>query len=182
MFKSPTAVALLAGLTLLAGAPLLLAEPGQGHGRDDNSQQMPMQHEGKGGHDRPDAAAHGQKNHGGGQTQHGRSSSHDGRAPDYRGGGSRSGYVHVDSDRVRVAIGEGREYWRPGPALPPGIRKNLQRGKPLPPGIDRHWLDRRLERQLPYYEGHEWVQVGSDLVLISVSTGLINEVLYDMFH
>ena len=180
MFKSPTAVALFAGLTLLAGSPVVLAEPGQG--RDDHPPQMSTKHQGKGGHERPDAAPHGQKSHGGGQARDGHGSSHDGRAPDYRAGDHRSGYVHVDSDRVRVVIGEGREYWRPGPALPPGIRKNLQRGKPLPPGIDRHWLDLRLERQLPYYEGYEWVQVSDNLVLISISTGLVNVVLYDVFH
>lgn len=99
----------------------------------------------------------------------------------YRGDRYRENF-RVDHDHVRVVIGDHRDYWGPGPGLPPGIRKNLRRGKPLPPGIDKHWLDGRLERQLPRYYGHEWVRVGNDLVLISVSTRLINDVLYDIFH
>ena len=42
-----------------------------------------------------------------------------------------------------LAAGEHRDYWSPGPALPPGIQKNLARGKPLPPGIAKK-LDGRL--------------------------------------
>jgi hypothetical protein len=78
-------------------------------------------------------------------------------------------------------IGDSRDYWSPGPALPPGIRKNLQRGKPLPPGIAKQHLDSRLESRLPYHEGYEWLRVGTDLVQVSISTGLVNQVLNDMF-
>ena len=163
MFKSRTAVVMFTGLVLAAGSSALLAEP-----KDRYPQSMPMPHESQGGHGRHDGG-------------HGRQWHDDRWARDGRGD-SHSGYVRIDSDRIRVVIGDNRDYWNPGPGLPPGIRKNLQRGRPLPPGIDRHWLDRRLERQLPYYEGHEWVRTGNDLVLISISTGLINAALYDIFH
>ncbi|MDI9843257.1 anti-virulence regulator CigR family protein, partial [Pseudomonas aeruginosa] len=67
-------------------------------------------------------------------------------------------------------------YWNPGPALPPGIQKNLVRGKPLPPGIAKK-LDGRLLGRLPHYDGYEWMQAGTDLLLVAVATGLIYEVL-----
>ncbi|MBF8746833.1 anti-virulence regulator CigR family protein [Pseudomonas monteilii] len=69
-----------------------------------------------------------------------------------------------------------RDYWSPGPALPPGIQKNLARGKPLPPGIAKK-LDGRLLGQLPHYDGYEWRQAGVDLILVAVATGIIYEVL-----
>jgi Ni/Co efflux regulator RcnB len=50
-------------------------------------------------------------------------------------------------------------------ALPPGIRKNLARGKPIPPGI----------------AGYEWAVYGSDLVLVATATAVIADVLFDVF-
>jgi hypothetical protein len=73
-----------------------------------------------------------------------------------------------------------RDYWSPGPALPPGIQKNLARGKPLPPGIAKK-LDGRLIGRLPHYDGYEWQQAGTDLILIAIATGLIYEVLNGAF-
>lgn len=173
MFKSRSAVVLFTGLVLAAGSPALLASPG---GKDEHPQQMHSPHEGKGGQGQKGAAPQGQKPQGGSQMQSGGKpasggqSYHDGR-----------GDFQVDHDRIRVTIGDSRSYWSPGPALPPGIRKNLQRGKPLPPGIAKQQLDSRLVSRLPYYEGYEWLRVGTDLVQVSISTGLINDVLNDMF-
>lgn len=65
-------------------------------------------------------------------------------------------------------------------ALPPGIRKNLQRGKPLPPGIAKK-LDPGLRSRLPAYEGYEWRQVGRDLILVAVTTGIIEAILSEVF-
>ncbi|MNZ70567.1 hypothetical protein D3C78_889110 [compost metagenome] len=175
MFKSRSAVVLFTGLALLAGSPALLAEPG--NGKNEHPQQMHSQHEGKGGQGQKGAAPQGQKPQGGSHPQSGGKpagggqSYHDGR-----------GDFQVDSDRIRVTIGDSRDYWSPGKALPPGIRQNLQRGKPLPPGIAKQQLDGRLESRLPHYDGYQWLQVGTDLVQVSISTGLVNEVLNDMFH
>lgn len=182
MFKSRSALVLFTGLTLVVGSSSLLAQPDQGRGGPGQSQ-MRVQSEGKSGAGRP-ATPQRQDRHEQRERYEYREQDHD-REPrwlDDRREESRSGRFRVDHDRVRVVIGGHRDYWSPGPALPPGIRKNLQRGKPLPPGIDRHWLDGRLERQLPRYYGHEWVRVGNDLVLISVSTRVINDVLHDIFH
>lgn len=178
MFKSPSAIVLFTGLALAVGSSALLAQPDQGRGGPGQSQ-MRVQSEGKSGAGRQ-AAPQRQERY----EYRDRDRNHDreSRWLDDRREESRSGHFRVDHDRVRVVIGGHRDYWSPGPALPPGIRKNLQRGKPLPPGIDRHWLDGRLERQLPRYHGHEWVRVGNDLVLIAVSTRVINDVLHDIFH
>ena len=63
--------------------------------------------------------------------------------------------------------------------LPPGIQKNLQRGKPLPPGIAKK-LDPRLVGRLPDYPGYEWRQVGRDLILVAVATGIIEAILNEV--
>lgn len=66
--------------------------------------------------------------------------------------------------------------------LPPGIRKNLARGKPLPPGIAKRYVNPDLRSALPYHAGYDWVQTGSDLVLIQAATGLVSEVIRNVFH
>jgi len=66
--------------------------------------------------------------------------------------------------------------------LPPGIRKNLARGKPLPPGIAKKMLPPDLVRALPERPGYEVVQVGWDVVLVEVATGIIRDVLMDVIH
>lgn len=82
----------------------------------------------------------------------------------------------IDIDRVRIVLGENRQLLGSSRALPPGIAKNLARGKPLPPGIARNF-DARLLGQLPRYDGYEWKQAGTDVVLVAIATGLIYEVL-----
>lgn len=65
--------------------------------------------------------------------------------------------------------------------LPPGIRKNLARGKPLPPGIAKKMAPGPLLGRLPRYPGYEWRIAGTDLILISVATAVIADILYDVF-
>lgn len=48
--------------------------------------------------------------------------------------------------------------------LPPGIAKNLARGKPLPPGIAKKYPPNAMLAQLPYHPGYEWRVAGSDLI------------------
>ncbi|MFC3337311.1 anti-virulence regulator CigR family protein [Paracandidimonas soli] len=66
-------------------------------------------------------------------------------------------------------------------ALPPGIRRNLARGKPLPPGIAKKMAPASLLGRLPRYPGYEWRIAGSDLILISLATALVADILYDVF-
>lgn len=82
----------------------------------------------------------------------------------------------IDIGRVRIVLGENRSLIGPSSALPPGIAKNLARGKPLPPGIAKNF-DSRVVGQLPRYEGYEWKRIGTDVVLVAIATGIIYEVL-----
>lgn len=66
--------------------------------------------------------------------------------------------------------------------LPPGIRKNLARGKPLPPGIAKKTVPGSLLERLPRHSGYEWRVAGSDLVLIAVATDIVADILYDVFN
>lgn len=109
-------------------------------------------------HDKPD------KGHGGGSDSDVR--------VDLRG-------PSIDIGRVRIVLGDNRDLIGPAQSLPPGIRKNLARGKPLPPGIAKRF-DSRLQGKLPHYDGYEWRQVGTDVVLVTLATGLIYEVLQNV--
>ncbi|MDN3559913.1 anti-virulence regulator CigR family protein [Vreelandella neptunia] len=65
--------------------------------------------------------------------------------------------------------------------LPPGIQRNLERGKPLPPGIAKRF-DGQLASQLPHYPGYEWERVGADVVLIEAATRIVVDVLVDVLR
>ena len=65
--------------------------------------------------------------------------------------------------------------------LPPGIAKKLARGGSLPPGIAKRYLPNDLLVQLPPRPGYQWVVVDRDVVLVAVATGLIVDVLLDVF-
>ncbi len=67
-------------------------------------------------------------------------------------------------------------------SLPPGIRKNLARGKPLPPGIAKRGVPSPMLAQLPSYPGYEWQVAGSDLILVAIATAVIAEVLTGVFN
>lgn len=91
---------------------------------------------------------------------------------------------HVDSDinfsRARsLAVNYGLVGYQ---ALPPGIAKNLARGKPLPPGIAKKTLPASMINDLPYYPGYEWQAVGNDLVLIALSTAIVTSVINGVFN
>jgi hypothetical protein len=54
-------------------------------------------------------------------------------------------------------------------ALPPGIAKNLARGKPLPPGIARTRVPDQLLVRLPTRTGTRWLVVGDRVLLVDAS-------------
>jgi hypothetical protein len=68
----------------------------------------------------------------------------------------------------------------PPEGLPPGIAKNLARGKPLPPGIAKRYLPQNLLTQLPR-PGYEWLVVDNDILLVLAATDIIVDVLSDAF-
>lgn len=66
--------------------------------------------------------------------------------------------------------------------LPPGIAKNLARGKPLPPGIAKKYVPGPLLGQLPYYPGYEWMVAGTDLILVAIGTAIVADILKNVFQ
>ncbi|MDH3291269.1 MAG: anti-virulence regulator CigR family protein [Gemmatimonadota bacterium] len=65
--------------------------------------------------------------------------------------------------------------------LPPGIAKNLARGKPLPPGIAKQQLPDGLVAQLSRRAGVEVAIFGDRVVLLEAS-GLVVDVLEGVFR
>ena len=75
--------------------------------------------------------------------------------------------------------GPGRGRGRHG-GLPPGIAKNLARGKPLPPGIAMQHLPPDLVRRLPPVDRRfEYVVVAGKLLLVEVATQIVHDVLLE---
>lgn len=65
--------------------------------------------------------------------------------------------------------------------LPPGIAKNLARGKALPPGIAKQYLPGELQRALPAAPaGYERIIVGGKILLVEIATQVIHDVLMDV--
>ncbi|MCX2709375.1 MULTISPECIES: anti-virulence regulator CigR family protein [Pseudomonas] len=158
MARSTIMTAIVTSLAVALASGPVLADPGNGKGQG--------QGQGHGKGQAPHAQGQGQGNSGGHKQSAG--------GNDWHGGPS------IDRGDVLGILGGHRNYWSPGPALPPGIQKNLARGKPLPPGIAKK-LDGRLLGQLPHYDGYEWMQAGADLILVAVATGIIYEVLNGAF-
>lgn len=64
--------------------------------------------------------------------------------------------------------------------LPPGIAKNLERGKALPPGIAKQYLPADLVAALPRPpKGYERVVVDGKVLLVEVATRVIHDILSD---
>lgn len=75
--------------------------------------------------------------------------------------------------------GRGRGRGRGG-GLPRGIAMNLERGKPLPPGIAMQVLPRELIVQLPALpSGLQYAVAAGKLLLIDVATHAVHDVLVD---
>ncbi len=65
--------------------------------------------------------------------------------------------------------------------LPPGIAKNMQRGKPLPPGIAKQNLPNDLILELPPLpSGYERIIVVGKILIVEISTQIIHDVLSDI--
>ena len=83
--------------------------------------------------------------------------------------------ITIAAARV-LAVDAGAVGFKP---LPPGIAKNLARGKPLPPGIATRNLPKNLLKTLPHHEGYEWLAAGADLILINTAFRVVADVLTD---
>lgn len=71
---------------------------------------------------------------------------------------------------------------QPATALPPGIAKNLARGKPLPPGIAKRAAPTDLTRRLSIPNGYRLETVGTDVVLIELGTRIVADILKDVLR
>ena len=87
--------------------------------------------------------------------------------------------VFQDSDRevFREYYGAHRNLVKP---LPPGIAKNLARGKPLPPGIAKTRVPDVVVVRLPWRPaGYSFFLVGDRIVLLD-TRGLVVDILLDI--
>lgn len=87
----------------------------------------------------------------------------------------------VNNDRVIIG-----KYFKATPfpvqTLPPGIAKNLLRGKPLPPGIAKVFLPADLLPLLPVYPGYEYLVVGRDVVLVDSTSLIVADILSNVLR
>lgn len=136
--------------------------------------------EGKG---KPDNAGQGQGNNGNGNNK---GKGDKGQSSKGKGGDSHDGGGNVTLRYAGITLstaqGYAREYGLSGySSLPPGIRKNLARGKPLPPGIAKKMVPAPMLARLPVYPGYEWQVAGTDLILVAVATAVVADVLLNVF-
>lgn len=120
----------------------------------------------------------------GGKARHGTPRSHG------RDDGDGAGRVRPDAADVIITAVERaliQDYYYherrgdDGATLPPGIRKNLARGKPLPPGIAKKMPD-QLRGRLPVRDGYDYRVVGADVLLVELATGAIVDILRDVLR
>ena len=154
-----TALAVVLSLTF-ATAPVM-ANPGNGHGNGGGQGN-------NGSHGNGNSGNHGNKQNSGNSSP-----------------GNPHKSVKDDVD-ARVSFDHARHlalnYGLTGyDSLPPGIAKNLARGKPLPPGIAKKTVPASMLGQLPSYPGYEWRVVGDDLVLIALSTAMVTAIINGVF-
>ncbi len=85
---------------------------------------------------------------------------------------------HYETDRQSKSKGKSRGHQK---SLPPGIRKNLARGKPLPPGIAKQTLPYELRQALPpVRDGHERIIVDGKILLVEIATQVVRDILTDV--
>ncbi|HBH7066452.1 TPA: hypothetical protein QH851_002789 [Enterobacter asburiae] len=166
---STTALAVVLSLTF-ATAPVM-ANPGNGNGNghgNGGGQGNGGNHGNSGNHGNGNSGTHGNKQNNG-QENPGKSNK----------SVSDDVNARVSFDHARhLALNYGLTGYE---SLPPGIAKNLARGKPLPPGIAKKTVPASMLGQLPSYPGYEWRVVGDDLVLIALSTAIVTSVINGVF-
>ena len=85
-------------------------------------------------------------------------------------------FDHGGGGKGKGKAGKGKK------GLPPGIAMNLQRGKPLPPGLrDRH-IPADLQSLLPGRKGTRLVPAGEDVLLVDKETEIILDVVRGILH
>ena len=107
------------------------------------------------------------------------------------GGGNDGGGASIEfTAEISFSVGDREQiqaYYssHPNPgieALPPGTLKNLARGKAMPPGIAKRFPPDRLRSSLSVPIQYEVIEVGWDVFLVEVATGIIHDVLMDVIR
>jgi hypothetical protein len=93
-------------------------------------------------------------------------------------GSRRATFSNTDRSLVRVYFAQNQVVWT---GLPPGIAKNIARGKKLPHGIAKHALPAGLRARLPKRAGYEYARVGQDVVLIEQTSGVVADMIERIF-
>ncbi|MGB6009078.1 anti-virulence regulator CigR family protein [Castellaniella sp.] len=180
------AATLAASIALTSGARAAPPEgKGQGHGGNPHGKGNKGQGNpgGKSGKGNPDKTGHDDRR--ASYDSHGRNRNYfDDQRDDHgrlRGGDAYTGLIYAGIT-ASLARRYATDYGAGGYAsLPPGIRKNLARGKPLPPGIAKKLVPGPLLGRLPRHDGYEWRVAGTDLILIAIGTAVVADILYDVF-
>lgn len=78
-----------------------------------------------------------------------------------------------------------RDHPQPVEALPPGIAKNVARGKPLPPGIAKRSIPDPLQTELRRRDSSvgkivDALIVGDDVALVDAATGVVVDIIVDI--
>lgn len=151
-------------ISLSLFATPVLANPGNGNGNN-------------GGNHGNNSGNHGNK----GNTQKGNAGEKNNTSSDHRKNYGKPDHVESDisfATARHLAVNYGLTGYD---SLPPGIAKNLARGKPLPPGIAKKAVPASMLGELPYYPGYEWKIVGDDLVLVALSTAVVTAIINGVF-
>ena len=107
------------------------------------------------------------------------------------GGGGDGGEASIEfTAEISFSVGDREQllaYYSSNPnpalkALPPGTRKNLARGKAMPPGIAKRFPPEGLRTSLSVPVRYEVIEVGWDVFLVEVATGIIHDVLMDVIR
>lgn len=112
--------------------------------------------------------------------RHGGGRGGDGDRVEQRGGGDLGDVLISAAERALI-----QQYYQshavPVDDLPPGIRKKVARGKPLPPGIAKRFPG-GLRSQLAPRPGYDYRVVGGDVALVEAATGVIVDVVRDILR
>ncbi|RPH30219.1 hypothetical protein EHN07_03670 [Buttiauxella warmboldiae] len=166
MFKPRNSTAVLVTLLSLSlFATPVLANPGNGNGNGNSN--------GGGGGNHKNSSHHGNNQ----KNVEKKSNASGGQRKNYGKPDRVDSDISFDTAR-HLAVNYGLTGYQ---SLPPGIAKNLARGKPLPPGIAKKTVPASMLNQLPYYPGYEWKIVGDDLVLIALSTAIVTSIINGVF-
>lgn len=172
IFKKPIYSVLLQYILLpiVACTPLLANSSSNGNQGQGNGKGHQQSHENKGNWNKGNS----NKGNGNQETKHAKSSK-------YYDKQQRANVIfNVNFGRVRpLAIEYGLTGYN---SLPPGIAKQVSRGKPLPPGIAKKVLPSEFLTQLPVYVGYEWKVSGRDLLLVAVGTAIVAEIIENVFE